>query len=342
MSERCFDILDTSLTLGSCVLYVLSTYVERDSQVQTALEFGMWVTEVVISAALLSLYLRRLFCAASLLDFARSPSSLLDLATSAPVLLFLLVLSTEDARWVRILRVLRVLRTFGLTAELQARPVAQQTLTVGLTIVSVIYISTCIFPFLEAGLDAPPEEAFEAFPWHDMLYFVIITITTVGFGDITPATTQGRLFCLAMVATTFVLLPLQTSKLIELISARDPLAARFAPSRHRPHVIVFGSPSAATLQHFAAQLPQQLLVLSPDEPSEQARAPVPARPLRHHPHARHDLTPGDLARSGLPSRRAVCSTSKRRRGGCTGCAAPRSLSRTSSARRRGAPRRPSC
>ena len=122
-----------------------------------------------------------------------------------------------------------------------------------------------------------------------MLYFVIITITTVGFGDITPATTQGRLFCLAMVATTFVLLPLQTSKLIEPISARDPLAARFAPSRHRPHVIVFGSPSAATLQHFAAQLPQQLLVLSPDEPSEQARALIDfakwfkwARPLRDH------------------------------------------------------------
>ena len=61
---------------------------------------------------------------------------------------------SEDARLVRILRVLRVLRTFGMTAELQARPIAQQTLTVGLTIVSVVFISSCVFPLIEAEPEA--------------------------------------------------------------------------------------------------------------------------------------------------------------------------------------------
>ena len=68
-----------------------------------------------------------------------------------------------------------------------------------------------------------PENPHEHFPLHDALYFVIITITTVGYGDITPQQTISRMAALLMVSTTFVLLPLQTSKLIELQLRRDEL-----------------------------------------------------------------------------------------------------------------------
>lgn len=101
-----------------------------------------------------------------------------------------------------------------------------QAVFVALSTFSVIYIAACLFPLLDA--DAEDErKPYEAFPFHNSLYFVIITITTVGYGDITPQSTEARLASLLMVATTFVLLPWQTSKLIELLSSRDPFAASF-------------------------------------------------------------------------------------------------------------------
>ena len=79
-------------------------------------------------------------------------------------------------------------------------------------------------------------------------------LAAVGYGDITPLTTTGRLCSLLMVACTFVLLPLQTSKLIELYSSRDPFAAAFSAKPGAGHIVVFGSVSAPMLAVLRAQL----------------------------------------------------------------------------------------
>ena len=123
----------------------------------------------------------------------------LDFVTSGPVLVFLLFLPHSLSSWVRMLRILRVLRTFSVAAELSVQPVARQALVVGLTLISVIYISTCLFPLLEYS-----ENPHRHFPLHDSLYFVIITITTVGYGDITPEQTISRMAALMMVSVNSV------------------------------------------------------------------------------------------------------------------------------------------
>lgn len=101
-----------------------------------------------------------------------------------------------------------------------------QALVVGLTIMSVVYIAASLFPILEVEAE-PDENPYVTIPFHDSLYFVIITITTVGFGDITPTTTVARLAVLLMLTSTFILLPWQTSKFIEILSSRDPFGATY-------------------------------------------------------------------------------------------------------------------
>ena len=144
----------------------------------------LWLTEVFVTGSLLYLYVQRLMVAPSPLSAALTPGMILDLLTSAPILVFLLLTPHSLSSWIRLLRVLRVLRAFSFSAELSVAPVSKQALTIGLTLFSVIYISTCLFPLLEY-----PESPHEHFPLHDSLYFVIITITTVGYGDITPEQT---------------------------------------------------------------------------------------------------------------------------------------------------------
>jgi len=53
--------------------------------------------------------------------------------------------------------------------------------------------------------------------FHNCLYFIIITITTIGYGDIVPVTTQGRLFIACTVVICVIWLPLEITKISNLV-----------------------------------------------------------------------------------------------------------------------------
>ena len=60
----------------------------------------------------------------------------------------------------------------------------------------------------------------ERIPWHEALYFVTTTLTTVGYGDMVPTTTVGKLAVLAMICVGVVVIPVQTSQVYSQLTAR--------------------------------------------------------------------------------------------------------------------------
>ena len=54
----------------------------------------------------------------------------------------------------------------------------------------------------------------------DMVYLTITTITTVGYGDISPRTDIGKSIIMVLMCTALVLVPKQTNKLIEIMNLR--------------------------------------------------------------------------------------------------------------------------
>ena len=71
--------------------------------------------------------------------------------------------------------------------------------------------------FISAGSIQIVEER-QKLSFHDAIYFVTISVTTVGYGDITAHTVLGRTLAIFFVLSALVAMPIQTSKAIEIIS----------------------------------------------------------------------------------------------------------------------------
>ena len=50
-----------------------------------------------------------------------------------------------------------------------------------------------------------------------MIYFVVVTLSTVGYGDVTPDSEEGRLIVIVFIVIVIILIPKQTNELIRLM-----------------------------------------------------------------------------------------------------------------------------
>eukprot|EP00210_Caulerpa_lentillifera_P002585 g2479.t1 len=57
-------------------------------------------------------------------------------------------------------------------------------------------------------------------PWHNALYFVTVTLTTVGYGDVVVTTAMGKVAVLTLMALGVVLIPVRATQVYEELTAR--------------------------------------------------------------------------------------------------------------------------
>lgn len=132
------------------------------------------------------------------LKYMVSPGAIIDLLAILPFFLHVFFGFGIDLRELRMLRLLRVLRLFRLTAYTQsAQMIANvfrkraRELAIGFVLVFfLIIISSCILYFAE---HEHPEnkDNFSSIP--ATLWWAVVTLTTTGYGDMTPMTTVGKL-----------------------------------------------------------------------------------------------------------------------------------------------------
>lgn len=83
-------------------------------------------------------------------------------------------------------------------------------------------------------------------------YFVIVTLSTVGYGDFSPVTVQGRVYAVFMIIVGIVIFTNVISELVEQTNKQRG-AGWFVKSRHTRHVIVTGTPTMTDLVHFVSE-----------------------------------------------------------------------------------------
>ncbi len=124
--------------------------------------------------------------------FATSFSGLIDLMSILPLILELLIGSMVDLRFLRIVRLLRLLKmtryssatsTLFAVCKREAPILLASSFVMGM----LVFITAAMGYLLEK--DAQPDK-FESIP--AALYWAVITLASVGYGDITPVTAAGR------------------------------------------------------------------------------------------------------------------------------------------------------
>lgn len=157
-------------------------------------------------------YLLRLYCVHKPIKYATSFFGIIDLLATVPTYLELFIPNTHFLIVVRALRLMRVFRIFKLANFLKeskyiadSLKASRQKIAVFLTFVLLMTIIIGSIMYLVEG---GSNDAFSSIP--RSIYWAIVTLTTVGYGDITPSTPVGQFLAAAVMILGYAVLAVPT------------------------------------------------------------------------------------------------------------------------------------
>lgn len=143
----------------------------------------------------------------------------------------------------RILRALRIRRVMTLIED----EVHQYLARIFVNIAVMILFCAALVHYLEPA---------QGFQFHVWTYYLVVTVSTVGYGDVTPDTMLGRFAAMLIIIFAIITVPQITNELIAKLTSRSVFArARYAP-RHRSeqHILICGDISASYLNELFGEL----------------------------------------------------------------------------------------
>ena len=193
------------LILLSAALFAIQTY-----PLPLSVQEWLHIADQILLALFTLEYLVRLWSAERRIKFIFSLYGLIDLVAILPFLLGFL-----DTRFLRLIRWLRILRLARFFEEKIwfARISGYE----GLIFARILFtLFAIIFIYAGAIYQTEHETNGEGFvTFLDAAYFAVVTMTTVGYGDITPTSQVGRGLTIAMILTGIALIPRQVGQLIQ-------------------------------------------------------------------------------------------------------------------------------
>jgi voltage-gated potassium channel len=139
-------------------------------------------------------YLLRLICVGRPVKYATSFFGLVDLLAIIPTYLSLFFPATKYLIVIRILRILRVFRVLKLVKYLGEANLLMQALRASRRKISVFLVTVLTLVILFGSLMyviEGEENGFTSIP--KSIYWAVVTMTTVGYGDISPKTNLGQI-----------------------------------------------------------------------------------------------------------------------------------------------------
>lgn len=214
LDKPVFSWVITGLILYSVVCFSIETLPDLSDDVRLFLGYSEFLVVVIFTLE----YLYRFFFARSRIKFVFSFYGLVDLLAILPFYLAFAV----DMRTLRLVRLLRVARLLKLTRYNSAIYRFSRALYIAKEELVIFTLGSFVMLYLAAvGIyhfehHVQPEVFRSIF---DCMWWAVATLTTVGYGDIYPITTGGRVFTFAILMVGLGLVAVPTGIVASALSS---------------------------------------------------------------------------------------------------------------------------
>lgn len=222
---RAFDVGLILCILASIGLVIL----ESMASVGARWHRELIAAELVFTVLFTIEYVLRLVAVRQPLAYARSALGIVDLLAIAPTWLALVVPGAQFFLSVRVLRLLRIFRILKLSEYIAEAAVITTALRasrrkIGVFLYAVLTLVVVIgaLMYMVEG----PEHGFTSIPVS--MYWAIVTLTTVGYGDLSPQTGLGKLLASVVMILGYAIIAVPTGIVTSELTRRGGGVSRQA------------------------------------------------------------------------------------------------------------------
>lgn len=222
-----FDVV----LLWAIILSVTAVSLESVESIRA--QYGVWLVRIEWFFTILFTieYLLRVICIPRPWTYIRSFYGIVDLLAILPTYLSLFMVGAHALIVIRALRLLRVFRVFKLARYVGEAGVLIQALRASrpkiivflVAVLSVVLIVGSLMYLIEGG---QPDSGFTSIP--KSIYWTIVTMTTVGYGDIAPQSVPGQVLASMVMIVGYGIIAVPTG----IVTAEIAVARRGVTTRH--------------------------------------------------------------------------------------------------------------
>jgi voltage-gated potassium channel len=186
---KAFDIVLLFVILLSVLLVLLETVKDLDLKYHDILVYPEWIITIIFTIE----YILRVISTRKPLKYIFSFYGVIDFISILPMYLSFFIPSTKILSVVRALRLLRLFRILNLGKFTGQASELKLAINASRTKITVFVFFVCVISILLGAVMyvvESEESGFTSIP--SSIYWCIVTLTTVGYGDIAPITTLGK------------------------------------------------------------------------------------------------------------------------------------------------------
>lgn len=187
---KLFDIILLVAILYSIIIVMLESVQSYDHKYHAFFNISEWIITILFTIE----YVLRIVCVKKPEKYILSFYGIVDLLSTLPKYLSYFILDSQflsvfrALRLLRVFRILKLIRFIGESNNLvRALKSSRSKILIFVFFVFIISIILGTVMYLIEG----PDNGFKSIP--QSIYWCIVTLTTVGFGDITPQTPIGQM-----------------------------------------------------------------------------------------------------------------------------------------------------
>ena len=203
-----FDICLMIMIFASVLVVMLESIGELQVNYQQTFYVLEWLFTIFFTIE----YGLRLYCVYNPMKYAKSFYGIIDLVSILPTYLSLLFTGAQTLMVIRALRLFRVFRIFKLAHFLKEGHLIISALKASRAKITVFLVFILLVVMIMGSLmyliESEANTGFTSIP--RSIYWAIVTLTTVGYGDIAPQTAFGQFIAAAIMIMGYVVIAVPT------------------------------------------------------------------------------------------------------------------------------------